>query len=74
VPRRYLWTSAKWTRAIELLDHDVPGLWKRNGYHNEGDPWREERRSVGLRAWREERRSVGLRAWREKRRRLRAGA
>ncbi len=58
VPRRYLWKSAKWIRAIELLDHDVPGLWERNGYHNEGDPWREERRSVGLRAWREARRRL----------------
>ena len=45
VPRRYLWKSAKWVSAIELLDHDEPGIWERNGYHNEGDPWREERRS-----------------------------
>jgi len=44
VPRRYLWKSAKWVSALELLDHDVPGTWERNGYHNEGDPWREERR------------------------------
>ncbi len=46
VPRRYLWKSAKWVSAIELLDHDEPGLWERNGYHNEGDPWREERHST----------------------------
>ncbi len=44
VPKRYLWKSAKWVSALELLDHDQPGVWERNGYHNEGDPWREERR------------------------------
>jgi len=33
-------------RAIELLDRDEPGFWERNGYHNDGDPWREERHSV----------------------------
>jgi DMSO/TMAO reductase YedYZ molybdopterin-dependent catalytic subunit len=43
VPRRYLWKSAKWVSGIEVLDHDEPGIWERNGYHNEGDPWREER-------------------------------
>ena len=46
VPRRYLWKSAKWVSALELLDHDEPGIWERNGYHNEGDPWREERRTT----------------------------
>ena len=45
-PQRYLWKSAKWVSAIELLDHDEPGIWERNGYHNEGDPWREERRTT----------------------------
>ena len=43
VPRRYFWKSAKWVRAIELVDRDEPGFWERNGYHNEADPWREER-------------------------------
>jgi DMSO/TMAO reductase YedYZ molybdopterin-dependent catalytic subunit len=46
VPKRYFWKSAKWVRTIELLDHDEPGLWERNGYHIEGDPWREERRTL----------------------------
>lgn len=46
VPRRYLWKSAKWVSAIELLDHDEPGLWERNGYHNDGDPWAEERHAA----------------------------
>ena len=48
VPQRYLWKSAKWVRGIELLDHDQPGIWERNGYHNEGDPWREERRGSSV--------------------------
>jgi DMSO/TMAO reductase YedYZ molybdopterin-dependent catalytic subunit len=43
VPSRYLWKSAKWVQSIELLDHDEPGFWERNGYHNEGDPWTEQR-------------------------------
>jgi len=43
VPRLYLWKSAKWIRRIELADRDKPGFWERNGYHNNADPWREER-------------------------------
>jgi DMSO/TMAO reductase YedYZ molybdopterin-dependent catalytic subunit len=43
VPRRYFWKSAKWVRAIELAREDRPGFWERNGYHNDADPWREER-------------------------------
>lgn len=43
VPRRYFWKSAKWIRRIELADRDQPGFWERNGYHNDADPWREER-------------------------------
>ncbi len=43
VPKLYAWKSAKWLGAIELVEHDRPGFWERNGYHNNGDPWREER-------------------------------
>jgi len=43
VPRRYFWKSAKWIRAIELVGEDRPGFWEQNGYHNEADPWKEER-------------------------------
>ena len=43
VPRRYFWKSAKWIRSIELAGEDRPGFWEQNGYHNEADPWREER-------------------------------
>jgi DMSO/TMAO reductase YedYZ molybdopterin-dependent catalytic subunit len=41
VPKRYFWKSAKWLRAIELLDHDQPGFWERYGYHNDADYWKE---------------------------------
>ena len=43
IPRLYAWKSAKWLRAIELVAHDRSGFWERNGYHRNGDPWREER-------------------------------
>jgi DMSO/TMAO reductase YedYZ molybdopterin-dependent catalytic subunit len=43
VPRRYFWKSAKWVRAVELTAEDRPGFWERSGYHNQADPWREER-------------------------------
>ncbi|MSQ25965.1 MAG: sulfite oxidase-like oxidoreductase [Dehalococcoidia bacterium] len=43
VPKRYAWKSAKWVRGIEYLAHDRPGFWEMHGYHNDADPWREER-------------------------------
>ncbi len=43
VPHLYFWKSAKWVSGIRLLDHDEPGFWERNGYHDHGDPWTEER-------------------------------
>jgi DMSO/TMAO reductase YedYZ molybdopterin-dependent catalytic subunit len=43
VPHLYFWKSAKWVRGLELLAADSPGFWERNGYHNHGDPWREQR-------------------------------
>ncbi len=43
VPHLYFWKSAKWLSRLELLDHDEQGFWERNGYHDRGDPWREQR-------------------------------
>jgi DMSO/TMAO reductase YedYZ molybdopterin-dependent catalytic subunit len=43
VPRRYFWKSAKWLEEIEFVDHDQLGFWERAGYHNEADPWKEQR-------------------------------
>jgi DMSO/TMAO reductase YedYZ molybdopterin-dependent catalytic subunit len=43
VPHLYFWKSAKWIRGIQLLDHDQRGFWETYGYHNRGDPWKEQR-------------------------------
>ena len=43
VPGKYFWKSAKWLRGIELSATDKPGFWERYGYHNEADPFKEER-------------------------------
>jgi len=43
VPGKYFWKSAKWLRGIELSAVDRPGFWERYGYHNDADPWQEER-------------------------------
>ena len=43
VPKRYFWKSAKWIRGIEFMAGDRPGFWERNGYHMNGEYWREER-------------------------------
>lgn len=45
VPHLYFWKSAKWIQSIEFLVEDRPGYWEVRGYHNRGDPWREERYS-----------------------------
>ncbi|MCK9870067.1 sulfite oxidase-like oxidoreductase [Nocardiopsis dassonvillei] len=43
VPHLYFWKSAKWVRGLRLLDEDEPGFWEQAGYHDYGDPWREQR-------------------------------
>jgi DMSO/TMAO reductase YedYZ molybdopterin-dependent catalytic subunit len=43
VPHRYFWKSAKWVRGLELTLEDRPGFWEQAGYHNDGDPWKEQR-------------------------------
>ncbi len=50
VPKRYFWKSAKWIRAIEFAAEDAPGFWEKRGYHNEGDPWKEQR-YAGIPKW-----------------------
>ena len=45
VPHLYLWKSAKWISGITLSHEDRPGFWESVGYHNYGDPWREQRYS-----------------------------
>jgi len=43
VPHLYFWKSAKWVSGIDLRTQDEPGFWESLGYHNYGDPWREQR-------------------------------
>jgi DMSO/TMAO reductase YedYZ molybdopterin-dependent catalytic subunit len=43
VPHLYFWKSAKWVAGLRVMDHDEPGFWEANGYHNRGDPFKEER-------------------------------
>jgi DMSO/TMAO reductase YedYZ molybdopterin-dependent catalytic subunit len=43
VPHLYFWKSAKWVRGLTLRSTDEPGFWEAAGYHNYGDPWKEQR-------------------------------
>jgi len=43
VPRLYFWKSAKWVEGVEFTAKDRKGFWESRGYHNRGDPWKEER-------------------------------
>lgn len=43
VPHLYFWKSAKWVRGLKLIAEDEPGFWESLGYHNYGDPWKEQR-------------------------------
>ncbi|MCL5037473.1 MAG: sulfite oxidase-like oxidoreductase [Chloroflexi bacterium] len=46
VPGLYFWKSAKWADGMEFMKHDRQGYWESRGYHNRGDPWKEERYSI----------------------------
>jgi DMSO/TMAO reductase YedYZ molybdopterin-dependent catalytic subunit len=48
VPHLYFWKSAKWLRQVRFMERDAPGFWESLGYHNYGDPWREQRYSGDL--------------------------
>lgn len=43
IPGKYFWKSAKWLRALKFVERDELGFWERHGYHNNADPWKEER-------------------------------
>jgi DMSO/TMAO reductase YedYZ molybdopterin-dependent catalytic subunit len=43
VPKKYFWKSAKWLRGLEFMAQDRLGFWEKAGYHNNADPWDEER-------------------------------
>jgi DMSO/TMAO reductase YedYZ molybdopterin-dependent catalytic subunit len=50
VPKRYFWKSVKWAVGVRVLARDVRGYWEERGYHNDADPWAEQRY-----AWQESR-------------------
>ena len=43
VPHLYFWKSAKWVRRLRFMEKDERGFWESLGYHNYGDPWKEQR-------------------------------
>ena len=43
VPHLYFWKSAKWVTSLDLMARDKHGFWEELGYHDYGDPWREQR-------------------------------
>jgi DMSO/TMAO reductase YedYZ molybdopterin-dependent catalytic subunit len=43
VPHLYFWKSVKWIRGFEFIDENKPGFWEQNGFHINGDPFKEER-------------------------------
>jgi DMSO/TMAO reductase YedYZ molybdopterin-dependent catalytic subunit len=45
VPHLYFWKSAKWVAGLRFMEKDQRGFWESAGYHNHGDPWKEERYS-----------------------------
>jgi DMSO/TMAO reductase YedYZ molybdopterin-dependent catalytic subunit len=45
VPHLYAWKGPKWARGVEYMTADRRGFWEERGYHNLGDPWREQRYS-----------------------------
>jgi DMSO/TMAO reductase YedYZ molybdopterin-dependent catalytic subunit len=43
IPKLYAWKGAKFVKSITFLAEDRLGFWEVRGYHNVGDPWKEER-------------------------------
>ena len=43
VPKRYFWKSAKWLRGLQFMAGNRLGFWEQRGYHDEADPFKEQR-------------------------------
>jgi len=41
--RRGAKETRKWLTGIEFHQEDRPGFWEVRGYHNDADPWKEQR-------------------------------
>ena len=45
IPHLYGWKGSKFLYRLHFVEKDDPGFWEVRGYHNHGDPWKEERYS-----------------------------
>jgi len=45
VPRLYAYKSVKWVRRITFLKEVQLGYWEQRGYHQDADPWLNQRRA-----------------------------
>jgi DMSO/TMAO reductase YedYZ molybdopterin-dependent catalytic subunit len=45
VPHKYVYKAAKWVRWLRFTEEKELGYWEARGYHDNADPWREERRA-----------------------------
>ena len=43
IPHLYAWKGSKFLSKLKFTDKDEQGFWEVRGYHNHGDPWKEER-------------------------------
>ncbi len=43
IPRLYAYKSVKWVRRITFLNELELGYWERRGYHQNADPWQNQR-------------------------------
>jgi DMSO/TMAO reductase YedYZ molybdopterin-dependent catalytic subunit len=43
IPKLYAWKGAKFVKGLTFLAEDRLGYWEVRGYHNDADPWKEER-------------------------------
>jgi DMSO/TMAO reductase YedYZ molybdopterin-dependent catalytic subunit len=43
VPKKYFWKSAKWLRGLEFMPANRLGFWEQRGYHDDAEPWLEQR-------------------------------
>jgi DMSO/TMAO reductase YedYZ molybdopterin-dependent catalytic subunit len=45
VPHKYVYKAAKWVRSLRFTEEKELGYWEARGYHDNADPWKEERRA-----------------------------
>jgi DMSO/TMAO reductase YedYZ molybdopterin-dependent catalytic subunit len=42
-PHLYAWKGPKWLAKVMFVKDEEYGFWERRGYHQEADPWKEQR-------------------------------